>query len=240
MREIPSVAGATIKMRLILPRASRSASLMAAGLSCAAAHVAQAQDNAVLKLMLNGFVADPRSDSATVSTGPWVDQPPVLDGKHVRLHTDGPMLGGGLRGTVVFHRMRGSIGMNLFGVDNSILVHDGLANPDLSTRTGAVWGESVDVSLGREFQLGPVFPYLDLRMCIDLTAAQLELHSRNDGLLGSTSYSRLSFGLGPLGGVFLPLGDSSFFDLGGYAGLLGAQRFAGLLGFGVWTESTHL
>lgn len=205
-----------------------------------AASPARADDNVIVKLMLNGFTADPRMDAAEMSTGPWVDEPPALQGTNLRLHADGPMYGGGFRASVVVDRTRLSLGMNLFGLDNATFRHDAIAAPDLYTRTGLVWGESIDVAAGREFRLGPVFPYLDLRVCVDMVAASLELHSWSHGLLGSTAYSRLSAGLGPMGGIFIPLDEAFFVDLGGYAGIVGAERYAGFLGLGVWIPGSHL
>ena len=199
-----------------------------------------ADDNVVLKLMLNGFAADPRMDAAKVSTGPWVDEPDAVKGTNVRLKADGPMYGGGFRATFAIDRTRISLGMNVFGLDNATFTHAPIASPDLYTRTGMVWGESVDLALGREFRVGPIFPYLDLRMCMDLVAANLELHSWSNGLLGSTGYTDFSLGLGPMGGVFVPLDEVFFFDLAGYAGLVGAERYAGFAGFGVWVNGSHL
>ncbi len=213
---------------------------LAAGAVLCAAGRARADDHVVVKLMLDGFVADPRMDAARVSTGPWVDAPDPVKGTDLRLKADGPMYGGGFRGTYQIDRTRISLGMNLFGQDNATFTHAPLAAPDLYTRTGVVWGENIDVSLGREFRLGPLFPYLDLRVAVDLVAASLELHSWSNGLLGSAGYTSVSLCVGPTGGLFVPLDDTFFFDLAGYAGLVGAERYAGFAGLGVWIQGSHL
>ena len=87
---------------------------------------------------------------------------------------------------------------------------------------------------GTAFDLGPVYPYVELRAVFDLITIQVKLRTDTYGFVGSTNYLAGSFMLGPRAGVFVPLGDTFFIDFSGWAGLFGAEHATFCAGLGIW------
>lgn len=216
-----------------VPRAV-GASLVAASLlgPLLVAQPARAE-NSVAKFQLHFAAMNARLDDKELGVGSGVDEPEALQNKKVRFDGDGTMLGGGVRGGVMIDQTRFNLGVTIFGIAGSGLTYEPLPG-NLSMTGGRLWGETIDLTLGREFEMGPVFPYIDLRFAVTIIALNTSLHEPRYGRLGTTPYNRVAVGLGPQVGLFVPMGDVMFLDVSGYAGLFGDERYGGTAGIGVW------
>lgn len=209
-----------------------------AGLASALALLSTASpvraEKAVAKLMLHATSMVTRHEGVSPSVALGQDEPDLLADRDLHYGTDGQSFGGGLMGSFMVDGTRFALGISFFGVRDTKIVHDPLP-AGYELEAGRLWGETVELRLGREFALGPLFPYLDLRFAFVIEAVNTQLRSESQGLLGSTQYNRYALGLGPVGGVFLPAGDA-FVDISGYAGLFGQEKYGGTVGVGLWTD----
>ena len=126
-------------------------------------------------------------------------------------------------------------GMNIFGAQGYELRHDPLVQ-GIHVATGSFWGETIDLSAGREWELWGMRPYVDLRLAFTILQADVKLTSDTYGVLGSTPYNGYSFGLGPRAGLIIPMNSWSFIDLSVYGSPIGPEKVAGTLGFGFATR----
>jgi hypothetical protein len=192
-------------------------------------------EQAITKVALHGTAMTTRHEGAPLHVAYLQDEPDMLQDADVRLSEDGLTLGGGLSASLMIDGTRIGLGITLFGLQDTSIVHSQL--PDgYELQGGTIWGETVDVRLGREFRLGPLFPYLDLRLAFTIIAVNTGLRNDAQGHLGTTTYNRMSVGLGPVVGFCLPLSDALYADLSGYAGVIGDEKFGGTLGLGAWFE----
>jgi len=192
-------------------------------------------EKAVAKFMLHGTGMVTRHQDASLSSAEFQSEPDMLSDRSVRLKDDGLLLGGGMMGSLMIDRTRLGFGVTFFGVKDTGLIHDALPT-GYRLEADRLWGESLELRLGREFQVGPLFPYIDLRFTFMIMAVNTKLLNEEQGLLGNTQYNRISLELGPVGGFFIPLDDVFFFDVSGYAGLFGDEKYGGFGGLGVWAD----
>lgn len=191
-------------------------------------------EQAVAKLMMHGTGMVTRHEDASLSKAWAQGEPDMLEGKNVRLSENGMLWGGGFDGSLMFDGTRFVFGITFFGVDDTHIAYDALP-AGYRLEAGRLWGETLELRVGREFQLGPLFPYIDMRVAFMIMAVNTELHGPEYGQLGNVAYNRVSLGFGPVGGLFIPLGDM-FVDLSGYAGLFGDESYGGTAGLGVWGD----
>ena len=123
--------------------------------------------------------------------------------------------------------------MGFFGISGVEAAYEPLP-PDLHAETGGTWGASIELAVGRGFFVGPVLPYLDLRMAVDIMSATVKLTSDAHGVLGSTVYNVASLTMGPRVGIAIPLNRDVFIDFSGTYGLFGAERATFFAGLGLW------
>lgn len=192
-------------------------------------------DQTVTKVMLHGTGMVTRHHDAPLKVAPFQDEPDMLADGNVRLGEDGLLLGGGLSASLMIDRTRFGLGVTFFGVGDTGILYDPVPE-GYEMQGGRLWGESLELRLGREFRLGPLFPYLDLRFVFTVVVVNTGLVEHQQGYLGNTQYNRMSLGLGPVAGLFMPLDEDFFFDISGYAGLFGDEKMGGTVGFGVWSD----
>lgn len=236
--------------RSLLPRlAGLAAAALVVGLSPAARAGSEG-----FAVSLYGLGAAADVDRYHLHVGPSADEPDVLVDNDLRLNGWGRMIGGGLQLTVLgssdgpLGRTRVGLGVGAFGMSGLELLADPLP-AGLTAGIGNMFGARFDLSFGRELAIGPkggpdaefgfqnkhaLYPYLELHMVFDILQAEIQLHSPDLGLLGSTVYNTYSFGLGPRAGVAIPLTSDIFIDLGVYASIFGMERVGGFAGLGVW------
>ncbi len=217
-------------MALDIPRLVTA--LAVAGAVLATAGFAQAND-VVMKLDLRASVMATRHDGASMNTVVGQSQPDMLEVGDVRLAEDGMLVGGGFLASFMVDGTRLALGATFFGVRDTRMVHEPL--PDgYDVEGGRFWGESLELRLGREFQVGPFFPYVDLRLVGFVMVVNTKLRNDEHGVLGNTQFNRIGVGLGPVGGLFVPLSDDLYADLSGYAGLFGDEKYGGMFALGTW------
>jgi hypothetical protein len=192
-------------------------------------------EQAITKVALHGTAMTTRHEDAPLHGVYMQDEPDMLEDADVRLSEDGLILGGGLSVSLMIDGTRIGAGVTVFGLQDTRIVHSQLPE-GYELQGGTIWGETIDVRLGREFQLGPLFPYVDLRLAFTIIAVTTGLRDDVQGYLGTTSYNRMSVGLGPVVGFCLPLSDELYADLSGYAGVIGDEKLGGTLGLGAWFE----
>jgi hypothetical protein len=236
--------------RSLLPRlAGLAAAAIVVGLSPAARAGSEG-----FAVSLYGLGAAADVDRYHLHIGPSADEPGVLVDNDLRLNGWGRMIGGGLRATVLgssdgpLGRTRVGLGIGAFGMSGLELLADPLP-AGLTADIGSMVGARFDLSFGRELAIGPkggpdaefgfqnahaLYPYIELQMVFDIVQAEIQIHSPDLGLLGSTAYNTYSFGLGPRAGVAIPLTSDIFIDLGVYASIFGMERVGGFAGLGVW------
>jgi hypothetical protein len=190
-------------------------------------------DQAVAKVMLHGMGMATRHQDAPLKASRC--EPDILEDNNVRLGQDGLLLGGGLSASLMIARTRFGAGVTFFGVRDTRIVYDPMPE-GYAMQGGRLWGQSMDLRLGREFRVGPFFPYIDLRLAFTMMVVNTRLVEQQQGELGDTPYSRISLGLGPVAGLFVPLDEDFFVDLSGYAGLFGDEKMGGTIGLGAWYE----
>lgn len=191
-------------------------------------------EQAITKIALHGSAMTTRHEGAPLHVFAQ-DEPDMLQDADVRLSEDGLTIGGGLSGSFMIDGTRLGLGVTIFGLQDTSIVHDELPE-GYEMRGGKIWGETIDVRLGREFRLGPLFPYVDLRLAFTIITVNTGLRDDVQGHLGTTSYERMSLGLGPVVGFCLPLSDDLYADLSGYAGVIGDEKLGGTFGLGAWFE----
>lgn len=174
-------------------------------------------------------------DNMKVSVAAAATEPDPLKGKDLRVDGDGGLWGGGFK-LVIGSRWHGGLGMNIFGASGYQLRYAPLVD-GMKVATSSVWGETFDLFFGREWPLWGMRPYIDLRAALTVFQANVKLESDKYGVLGSTPYDGLSFGLGPRAGVTIPLGTYFFIDLSAYGSPIGVEKFASTLGIGISTAA---
>jgi hypothetical protein len=191
-------------------------------------------EQAITKVALHGTAMTTRHEGAPLHVFAQ-DEPDMLEDADVHFSEDGLTLGGGLSGSFMIDGTRLGLGVTIFGLQGTSIAHDTLPE-GYALKGGKIWGETIDVRLGREFPLGPVFPYVDLRLAFTIISVNTGLRDDSQGHLGTTSYERMSVGLGPVVGVCVPLSEELYADLSGYAGVIGDEKLGGTLGLGAWFE----
>lgn len=218
---------------------SRSTPSIVLALASVLTLVAPARDahaeKAVGKFMLHGTGMVTRHQDASLSSAQFQSEPDMLSDRNIRLKDDGLLLGGGMMGSLMIDGTRLGFGVTFFGVKDTGMVYGALPE-GYRLDADRLWGESLELRLGREFKVGPLFPYIDLRLAFMIMAVNTKLSSEDQGLLGNTQYNRMSLGLGPVAGLFIPMDDVFFFDVSGYAGLFGDEKYGGFGGVGVWAD----
>jgi len=210
----------------------RRALVVAAACAATAPCGAAASDVALL-VTLEGAGVAARGDGRELDVdeekkpGPYKGHSFTLDGS-------GTLTGGG--GRYVFlvpsYGIRFGLGFGFFGADGIAVKHDALpAGFDVTTKSTMTL--SFEVALGREFDAGPVIPYIDARVGLEDFIAELQLRSADYGFVGSTPYASVSFGFGPRVGLLVPLGERAFIDVSGTYQLVGPWRVGGWAGLGV-------
>jgi len=164
-----------------------------------------------------------------------VDDPDPLVDKDLRLDGDGSLLGAGFRGTIqVRDGWRIGLGGSFAALDGVQLLHEPLQD-GVRVALGNALAVGIETSLGKAFDLAPVYPYLDLRTVVHVVSAQIGLGTDEYGFVGATPYNVVSFTLAPRLGLFVPIDDMLFLDVSGQYGMFGIERAGLFAGFGVWT-----
>ena len=181
-----------------------------------------AAEGVVIKQMFRALVAESPLEGRTL------DAPEPVGGS-VRVVDGGTKVGGGSHTTVLYDRMRGSLGFGVFGIPG-VRLATGMEGVSGATSSGFY----VETAFGYELRLGPIFPYADLRASFEMANVLLRVDEPPCGERYLPMSGRKYLVLGPSLGVFVPVSDFLFVDVSGYAGVLGERSFGGFGGLGVW------
>ncbi len=164
-----------------------------------------------------------------LSAGVGMDAPDMLANAGPRIK--GVNAGGGFGAElfVSIHDLR-------IGLDTAVLFTDAfrLSNAPLpngftaSTRSATSFAFAL--FFGRAFEAGPLRPYVDLRFGLALVQTSIRLEHPTFGFVGATQYDGYRFLFGPRAGMYVPLGNRFYIDLGGDFDILGFNRVAGFAG----------
>lgn len=163
----------------------------------------------------------------------------------LRFQGDGRAIGGGFEMLLNVDRYRIGFDATLFSVGRVELGHKPFG-PDLRASLSSPFGSDLALSFGRELALGPVHPYLDLRLGVSLLKWNIDAHSNNLGPLTSLGGTLVAPLVAPRVGVSFRLGSHVNLDVAATAsplaftnvsGVLGLTRVGGFLGLGVYTDS---
>ena len=154
--------------------------------------------------------------------------------RNVALQAKGirPAAGFGSELFVVLDDVRIGFDVSAFFSDAYRLEHKPLANGFTTSARSAVTVD-IDVFVGRSFQVGPVRPYIDLRIGGSILQETVRLEHPAFGFLGGTQYNAVRFMFGPRTGVLIPIAGPLFLDVGSEVSLLGYSRLVGFAGFAV-------
>lgn len=183
-------------------------------------------DPVVVKQMFHVLVAESPLDGETLTS-------PSAPDVAVRLRDGGTQVGAGARTTVVYHRMRGSLGFGAFGIRGAAYETD-LQQPVTSATSGGAYFE---LAAGYEFRVGPVFPYADLRGDFGFANLTMQVRTPQCGDQLQPLSPKMYVGLGPSVGLFIPIVGYFFVDVSGYAGVIGERGLSGFGGVGAWIPS---
>lgn len=174
-------------------------------------------------------------DGYGLSTG-LGDEPPILQAAGPRLDGRAWAFGGGLRGTLQGDSgMRAGLGLGIYRVEGLTLAHDPLPE-GVQASLGSVWMYNTELFFGKAFDAIYVYPYLDLRVSVNLLVTDLAVSTTDHGFVGNTDYFVPSLTMAPRTGLFIPVDGDWFFDVSGQYGLFGAERAAVFVGFGTWDD----
>ena len=162
-----------------------------------------------------------------------MNTPDPLRDARVTLRSPRAAVGGLLRETLVHRSVRWSLGVGVATLPGSGARVDPVAG-GFEAQGRPPWMGLFDFSVGRQFRVGPVLPYVDARAALYLLSSRVELRSPTQGRLSVTDYQTNLFELGPRAGFWLPLTSSVHLDLSVRAGLLGPERFGADLGLGFY------
>lgn len=186
-------------------------------------------------LMLFGEAVMASLDEFGLHSAIGVDDPDPLVDKDLRLDGDGSLLGAGFRGTIQHDEgWRLALGGSFASLQGVDLLHKPLRN-GVRVAVGDIVAVGIETSLGKGFDLDPIYPYLDLRTVVHVVSAQIGLDTDEYGFVGATPYNVVSFTLAPRLGAFVPIDDVFFLDVAGQYGMFGIERAGLFVGFGVWT-----
>lgn len=167
-------------------------------------------------------------------------EPDLLASRSPRLQGTGGFGGGALRVFVVLDRYRFTFEEGVYGLAGASYRLDGAPLPaGFSTDAGKAWGAHFEVSAGRQFDLGPVSPYAEVRAGMSFSVASVSLRSTTYGFLGDTSYTKLHLLIAPRLGAVYRLGHDSFVDVGVSSDLTGPERFGVSVALGVFLGAPH-
>lgn len=162
-------------------------------------------------------------------------EPDLLASRSPRLEGNGGFAGGALRILAVLDRYRFTFEEGVYGLAGARYRLDGAPLPaGFSSDADKAWGAHFEVSAGRQFDLGPVSPYAELRAGMSFSVASVNLRSTSYGFLGVTSYTKLHLLIAPRIGAIYRLGRETFVDVGASADLTGPERFGVSVALGVW------
>jgi hypothetical protein len=175
-------------------------------------------------------------DDYELSAAPgWDDLGPLV-GAHPRLDGHGGLAGGGFRGTFQSDwGIRFGLGFNALFGDGWSLEHEPLPE-GVTAELGRLSVANFEVFLGKAFDATHVYPYLDVKLGINVVLAQIDLRTAELGYVGSSTYVVPSLSLAPRTGLFVPLDGDWFIDVSGQYSFIGLERAAGFAGFGTWTD----
>ncbi len=174
------------------------------------------------------FVADARPMGlapASAAPSALADFAPVLDGS-------GSYLGSGLRAFYHGRYARAGLTGGLYLVDRGLTRQTGSLPPEVQVYGDVSWGGQVELFVGGQIDLRPLFPYLDVAGWLDIVQTRFDVYADEQGLIATPAYNEYAFGVGPRVGFVLPISDSIYLDLGARAGLIGMNRFGFTAGFG--------
>ncbi len=167
-------------------------------------------------------------------------EPDLLASRDPRLEGTGGFGGAGVRVLVVVERYRFTFEEAVFGVGGSRYRLDGAPLPaSVSSDASGAWGAHFSVSAGRQFDLGPLSPYAELRAGTAFTATTVNLRSAAYGYLGATNYTTFRLLLAPTVGAVYRLGRGAFVDVAVSGDVTGPERFGASIALGVWLGSPH-
>ena len=170
-------------------------------------------------------------NDVALSAAPAADEPDVLRDSWVKLDGSGRYLGGALRGLMIGDDVHLGLGIGMYSVQELQLrsgaLPDGLSvDPD-----AGIFGMGFELFFGHTVDLESAHPYLELRTVLNIVSAEVQIHSRDYGLMGSTPYNAFAYTLGPRLGVAIPISRNAYLDVAADAGL-GAERFGLRIGLG--------
>jgi hypothetical protein len=159
---------------------------------------------------------------------------PELAALTARFDGVGPYLGAGLRLLYMGEIARAGMSFGAFQVDRGLTLLSS-SEPGSVVRPTSSYGGHVELFVGGELDLRPVYPYADLAGWFDVVHSDVVL-STADGTSVTNGYRSLLWGLGPRAGILVPVSRHLFFDAAATAGVLGPNRFAFTAGFGFQIE----
>ncbi len=164
------------------------------------------------------------------------DEPDPLRGAELALDGVSGLAGGGFRG--MFQSawgIRFGLGFSSLYGDGFSLVQEGL--PDgVSAELDGVTIANFEVALGKAFDATYLYPYIDVKMGINVMLAQIAVRTEQFGYMGSSTYVVPSLSVGPRAGVFVPLDGDWFIDVSGQYSFVGVERGGLFAGFGFWDD----
>jgi hypothetical protein len=166
-----------------------------------------------------------------LSPAPAADEPDVLRDSWVKLDGTGRHLGGALRGLMIGDEVHAGLGIGMYSVQELRLRSGALPDGLRIAPDAGVFGMGFELFLGHTVDLETAHPYLELRAALNVVSAEVQLHSRSYGLMGTTQYNAFAYTLGPRLGIAIPMGRNAYLDIAADAGL-GAERFGVRIGLG--------
>lgn len=154
----------------------------------------------------------------------------------LRFQGAGTAIGGGIEMLLNVDRYRVGFDATVFTVRGVELAHVPLG-PDLGASLSPPLGSDLAVAVGRELALGPVHPYLDLRLGVSFVKWSIDPHSVILGPLTSLGGTLVTPLLTPRLGVSFRLGRRVNLDVATTASPLGLARAGVFLGLGVYTDA---
>jgi len=211
----------------VLPRRV-AVSLFAALFFRATGAAAQASDG--FGGMLFGTSGYASFDHRKLTPGLGQKRPDPLRGTGVELDGRAVLVGGGVRDTLQQGSVRFSFSSSFFAVQG---LRARVGEPAAGFEAGVrgSWGGAVELGVGRQYRVGWVYPFADLRVLLLMVSSPVELRS-SVGSLGLTSFDAYTLDVGPRLGMWLPFASAGFVELSAHAGLFGAERFGANLGVG--------